>query len=83
MADGLAGMAADEIERAVMGPAELVALELLVGFEREVAIGVEHQLYALAQFLVAQKQRISGSFRFHHVIYIISVCADWREVGQL
>ena len=30
MADGVAGMAADEIERAVMRPAELVALELLV-----------------------------------------------------
>ena len=69
MADRLAGMAADEIERAVMRAAELIALELLVGFEREVAVGVEHQLYALAQFLVAQKQRISGRFGFHHVIY--------------
>ena len=66
MAHGLAGMAADEIERAVMGPAELVALELLVRFEREVAIGIEHQLYALAQFLVAQEQRISGRSGFHH-----------------
>ena len=66
MAHRLAGMAADEIERAVMGAAQLIALELLVGFEREVAIGVEHELYALAQFLVAQKQRISGRSGFHH-----------------
>ena len=80
MADGLAGMAADEIERAVMGPAELIALELLVGFEREVAVGVEHQLYALAQLLVAQEQRVSGSFQFHHVIYVLSVCADSRAL---
>ena len=66
MAHGLAGMAADEVERAVMGAAQLIALELLVGFEREVAIGVEHELYALAQFLVAQKQRISRRSGFHH-----------------
>ena len=32
MAHRLAGMAADEIERAVMGAAQLVALELLVRF---------------------------------------------------
>jgi hypothetical protein len=73
MADRVAGMAADEIERAVMGPAELLALELLVRFEREVAVGVEHQLYALAQLLVAQEQRVSRSFRFHHVINVVSV----------
>ena len=66
MAHRLAGMAADEIERAVMGAAQLIALELLVRFEREVAIGVEHELYALAQFLVAQEQRISGRSGFHH-----------------
>ena len=60
MADGLAGVAADEIERAVMRPAELVALEVLVRFEREIAIGIEHQLNALTQFLLAQEQRISG-----------------------
>jgi len=66
VAHGLAGMAADEIERAVMGAAQLITLELLVRFEREVAVSVEHELYALAQFLVAQKQRISGRSGFHH-----------------
>ncbi len=60
MADGLAGMATDEIERAMMGPAELVVPELLVGFEGEVAIGIEHQLDALAQLFVAQEQGVGG-----------------------
>src|SRR5258708_36948497 len=73
-------MAADEIERAVMGPAELVGLELLVGFEREVAVGIEHQLYALAQFLIAQEQRVSGRSGFHHAINKWSVCADSRPL---
>ena len=68
MADGLAGMAADEVERAVMRPAELVALELLVRFEREIPVGVEHQLDALAQFLLAQEQRIGGRSGFDHAL---------------
>src|SRR5262249_2506675 len=68
MSHGVPGMAADEIERAVMRPAELIVLELLVGLEREVAVGVEHQLYALAQFLFAQEQRVSGRSRIHHVL---------------
>ena len=67
MADRLAGMAADEIERAMMRAPELVVLELLVRFEGEVAIGIEHELDALAQFLVAQEQRVSGRSRFHHL----------------
>ena len=57
MADRLAGMAADEIERTVMGAAELIALELLVRFEREVAIGIEHQLDALV--LAADRLAVS------------------------
>src|SRR5258708_1510618 len=59
-------MAADEVERAVMRASELIALELLVGFEREVAIGIEHELDALAQFFIAQKQRIGGGLGFSH-----------------
>src|SRR5260370_585620 len=46
--------------------AELIGGDLLVRFEREVAICLEHELYALAQFLGAQKQRISGRSGFHH-----------------
>src|SRR5262249_60363785 len=66
MTHRLPGMAADEIERTMMRPAELVALELLVRFEGEVAVGIEHQLDALAQFLLAEKKRISGRFGIHH-----------------
>jgi len=80
MAHGLAGMTADEVARAMMGAAELVLLELLVGFEREIAVGIEHQLYALAQLLVAQEQRVSGRSGIHHAINKGSVCA---ELGPL
>jgi hypothetical protein len=66
MADRLAGMTADEIERAVVAPAELVALELLVRFEGEVAIGIEHQLDAMAQLFLAEEQRVRGRFRLDH-----------------
>ena len=73
MADGLAGVAADEIERAVMRAPELIALEVLVRLEREVAVGVEHQLDALAQFFLAQEQRIGGGSCFNHGL-------DWARL---
>lgn len=76
MADRVAGVAPDKIERTVMGAAELIALELLVGFEREVAIGIEHQLDALPQLFVAQEERIGGRSGFH-VAFIERVrCVD-------
>ncbi len=60
MADRLAGMPADEIQRAVMGAAKLVAAELLVRLESEVAVRIEHQLDALSQLFLTQKQGIGG-----------------------
>jgi hypothetical protein len=59
-------MAADEIERAMMRASEVIALELLVGLEGEVTIGIKHELDALAQFFVAQEQGIGGGLGFNH-----------------
>jgi hypothetical protein len=67
--DGLTGMAPDEIEGAMMGAAELVMPELLVGFEGKVAIGIEHQLDALAQLFVAQEKGVGGGSGFHAILY--------------
>ena len=67
MAHGLPRMAADEVERTVMRAAQLVMLELLVRFESEVAIGIEHQLDALTQFFLAQEKRIGRGPGFNHV----------------
>ncbi|MND02249.1 hypothetical protein D3C83_215590 [compost metagenome] len=47
-------------------PPELVALEVLVRFEREVPIGIEHQFDALTQFFLAQEQWVGGGSRFNH-----------------
>jgi hypothetical protein len=49
-----------------MRPPELIALELLVGLEGEVAISIEHELDALAQFFVAQEQGVGGGLGFNH-----------------
>ena len=75
MAHGLSRMAAYEVKRAMMGAPEMMAFELLVRLEREIAIGVEQKLDALPQLLVAQKQRVGRRFGFHHVFYEHSVCA--------
>mgnify|MGYP003332168400 CR=1 FL=1 len=60
MADRLPRMAGYEIERTMVCPAELVSLELLIGFEGEIAVGIEHQLDGVAQFFLAQEQGIGG-----------------------
>jgi hypothetical protein len=70
--DRLPGMAADEVQRAMMGSAELVAPQLLVGFEGEVAIGIEHQFDALSQLFVAQEKGIGGGSGFHAIPYSAS-----------
>ena len=49
-----------------MRASEMVALELLVRFEGEIAIGIEHELDALAQFFIAQEQRVGGGLGFNH-----------------
>ena len=67
MADRLAGVAADEVQRAMMGTAQLVVLELLVGFEREVAIGIEHELEALPKLFFPEKEGVDRRFYVSHV----------------
>ena len=45
-------------------------------FEREVAIGVEHQLDALTQLFVAQEQGVGGGSGFHAVFIERARCVD-------
>ena len=67
----LAGFAAGRKATAVHDDLWAIAVviddgEHRIGLGGEIAIGVEHELYALAQFLLAQEQRICGGSRLDH-----------------
>ena len=61
------GVAAHEVDDPVVGAAETVLVEDLVGVRGEVAIGVEEELDALAQLLLPQEERIGTGFYVNHV----------------
>ncbi len=61
-------VAADEIDHPVMRAAEAVARQHGIGLRGEVAIGVEQQLDALAELLLAQEQQgVGGGFYVSHI----------------
>ena len=67
LADRHAGIAADEVDNAVMGAAEFVAGQNAIRLSGEVAIGEEQQLDALAQLVLTQKKRVHCRFYVSHV----------------
>ena len=63
VADRDAGVAADEMQRAVMRPAEAELVQDRVGGVGEVAIGEEQQVLRGADVLLAQEQQVAARLR--------------------
>src|SRR6185312_16949636 len=59
-------MAADEIDLAMMGAAEIALGENAVGLGGEIAIGIEQQLHCLAEFFLAQEYRAGTRLELAH-----------------
>ena len=62
-----AWIASDEVDHPVMGAAEAVARKDFIRVAGEIAIGIEQQFDALANFLFAQKKRTWTWFYVSHV----------------
>src|SRR3546814_17342278 len=80
-------VAADEVDDPVVRTAEAVVDQDLVGLAGEVAVGEEQQFHRLAQFLLAQEERIGTAFYVSHVEIFVSYCvigsrSEERRVGK-
>ena len=60
---GDTGIAADEVQRAMMGTAEADLVENAIGTGGKVAIGKEQQILCAADLFLAQKQQIGAGTR--------------------
>ena len=70
LGDRDAGIAADEVDRAVVGAPEAVAGQDRVRLGREVPVRVEQHLHRLTQLIFAQEHGIgAGSKRDHDIAY--------------
>ena len=76
-------MAADEIDHAVMRPAEAVARQHRVGLGGEIAIGEIEQLDALAQLVLAQAGRAVAVFMSAMLTYFSRLVENaWSRVEK-
>src|SRR3546814_13409668 len=75
-----ARVAADEVDDAVVSPAEAVGGENLVGLAGEVAVGEEQQLHRLAQLFLAQDEGVRTAFYVSPVDISTYSCSIWRVI---
>ncbi len=77
-------MASDEIDDAVMRPAEAVFLEHVVRPGGEIAIGEEQQFDALPEFgLAPDTAGADGDFMSDMLTYLVAVCYMDAASGEI